>query len=212
MLYANNLVQLRQEIITPYKADDLEGYDFIGAGVNIGDESMDWPHKENTIQYYMWQQINDDYDLVFDDDGKGEVADLIGVRSDADTIYVHLYHLKYAVENRISKRIDNFYAVCGQAEKSLKWRNGNMNIFRRLIYRTAHTVKGANRILKGDVEMLKQLDQESAVTKKVKFHLHIVQPGLSKADAPDDILHLLGVVQNYAYEVCNAGLTVHCSI
>ena len=211
MLYANNLVQLRQEIITPYKADDLEGYDFIGAGVNIGDESMDWPHKENTIQYYMWQQINDDYDLVFDDDGKGEVADLIGVRSDADTIYVHLYHLKYAIENRTSKRIDNFYAVCGQAEKSLKWRNGNMNIFRRLIYRSAHTVKGANRILKGDVEMLKQLDQESAVTKKVKFHLHIVQPGLSKADVSDEILHLLGVVQNYAYEVCNAGLTVHCS-
>ena len=110
----------------------------------------------NTIQYFMWQRINDNYDLVFDDDGKGEVADLIGVRSDADTIYVHLYHLKFAVENRFSKRIDNFYAVCGQAEKSLKWRNGNMNIFRRLINRTAHTVKGANRILKGDIEMLKQ--------------------------------------------------------
>lgn len=86
-----------------------------------------------------------------------------------------------------------------------------MNIFRRLIYRTAHTAKGANRILKGDIEMLKQLDHESAVTKKVKFHLHIVQPGLSKSDASDEILHLLGVVQNYAYEVCNAGLTVHCS-
>lgn len=212
MLYANNLVQLRKEVITPFKVEDILSYDFIGDGVSIGDESMDWPHKVNSIQYYMWQKINDDYDFVFDDDGKGEVADLIGVRSDADTIYVNLYHLKFAVEERISKRIDNFYAVCGQAEKSLKWRNGNMNVFRRLIYRASHTAKGANRILKGNLEMLKQYDQESAVTKKVRFHLHIVQPGMSKADTSEEILHLLGVVQNYAFEVCNAGLTVHCSV
>ena len=212
MLYANNLVQLRKEVITPYNVVDLQEHNFIGDGVDIGEESMDWPHKENTIQYYMWQKINDEYDLVFDDDSKGEVADLIGVRSDADTIYVHLYHLKFAIGGRISRLIDNFYSVCGQAEKSLKWRNGNMNIFRRLINRATHTVKGANRILKGDMEMLRQLDQESSITKKLKFHLHIVQPGLSKNDAPDDILHLLGVVQNYAHEVCNAELTVHCSV
>lgn len=212
MLYANNLVQLREEVITPYSAEDLIGYNFIGDGVSIGDESMDWPHKPNTIQYYMWQRINDDYELLFDDDGSGEVADLIGIRQDVETIYVDLYHLKFAQDNRISKRIDNFYAVCGQAEKSLKWRNGDMNIFKRLIYRTTHTVKAENRILKGDVDLLKQWSQEAGYTKKVKFHLHIVQPGLSKADAPADILHLLGVVQNYAFEVCNSGLTVHCSM
>ena len=34
---------------------------------------------------------------------------------------------------------------------------------------------------------------------------------LVEADAPADILQLLGVVKNYAYEVCNASLAVYCS-
>ena len=202
-------MQLRDEVITPYSVNDLIDYGW--EGVDIDEESMDWPHKHNTIQYYIWQQIKDDYEFVFDDDGRGEVADLIGVRQDVDTIYVNLYHLKFAIDKRTSRRIDNFYEVCGQAEKSLKWRNGNMDVFKHLISRATNTQKGINRILKGDIEMLRQFDQDASVLKKVKFHLHIVQPGLKKSDAPADILHLLGVVQNYAHEVCNAELTVHCS-
>lgn len=211
MLYANNLAQLRNDLIVPYKVDELKDYDWAGAGVDIKVESMDWPHKQNSIQYFMWQQINGDFDLVFDDDGPGEIADLIGVNSDADTIYVHLFHLKFAKEARISASIDNFYAVCGQAEKSLKWKENSREIFKRMIKRATRTAKGEHRILKGNIELLKQFDQESFVIKKVNYHLHIVQPGLSKTNTSDDILHLLGVVQNYAYEVCNAGLTVHCN-
>ena len=41
--------------------------------------------------------------------------------------------------------------------------------------------------------------------------LHVVQPGLSKKDKPEDILELLGVVENYAFEVCNAKVSVYCS-
>lgn len=212
MLYANNLVQLRDELIVPYKVDDLKEYDWAAGGVDLGVESMDIPHKQNSIQYYMWQKIKDEYELIFDDDGAGEIADLIGIKADAETIFVHLYHLKFAINKRTSRRIENFYTVCGQAEKSLKWRNGNMRLFRHLIDRTTTTEKADNRILKGSKELLLQYDQESSITKKVSFHLHIVQPGLSKVDTSEDILHLLGVVQNYAYEVCNAGLTVHCNM
>lgn len=86
-----------------------------------------------------------------------------------------------------------------------------MDIFRKLIGRTQSTAKGENRILKGDVESLKQLSQDALFRKKVIVSLHIVQPGLSKADAPIDILELLGVVKNYAYEVCNAQISVYCS-
>ena len=62
-------------------------------------------------------------------------------------------------------------------------------------------------------ELYGKLAQEAVVRKRVKVNLHIVQPGLSKTDASAsaDILQLLGVVKNYAYEVCNAQLTVYCS-
>ena len=61
------------------------------------------------------------------------------------------------------------------------------------------------------MDNLKQLSQDAAVRKRVKVDLHIVQPGLSKGDAPADILQLLGVVKNYAFEVCNANVKVYCS-
>ena len=76
------------------------------------------------------------------------------------------------------------------------------------------TAKAEKRILKGNMELLQQLSQDAAFTKRVKVNLHIVQPGLSKVSAPAsaDILQLLGVVKNYAFEVCNAELTVYCNL
>lgn len=150
---------------------------------------------------------------MFDDDGRGEVADIVGVNHDESNIYVDLFHLKFAHDARTSQRIDNFYEVCGQAQKSLKWKNVEMNLFHRLIYRATHTAKGENRILKGNMELMQQLSQEAAISKRVRVNLHIVQPGFSKADAAasPDILQLLGVVKNYAFEVCNADLKVYCS-
>ena len=101
--------------------------------------------------------------------------------------------------------------MCGQAQKSLKWKNDGMDIFRKLLHRTRTTTKGENRILKGNLESMKQLSQDALFRKKIVVSLHIVQPGLSKVDAHSDILELLGVVKNYAYEVCNAQLSVYCS-
>ena len=208
MLYANNLVEMREGTVS-FDANELVTYDW--KNVSLKDESMGWPHETNTIQYYFWQQINEKHEFIFDDDGSGEIADLIGINQDANTIFIDLYHIKFAQGNQVSKRIDNFYAVCGQAQKSLKWKNPEMNIFKRMLERVAKTKKGENRILRGDMDLLKQLFQEATVKKRIRINLHIVQPGLSKQDAPSDILHLLGVVKNYAYDVCNAQLKVHCS-
>ena len=86
-----------------------------------------------------------------------------------------------------------------------------MDIFRQLIKRATTSAKGENRILKGNMETLKQLSQDASFRKKVLLSLHIVQPSLSRASQPEDILELLGVVKNYAYEVCNTKLSVYCS-
>ena len=211
MLYANNLVELREDAVTPITVKELVDYGW--EGIDLNTESMGFPHKENSIQYYVWQKIMEKYELIFDDDGRGEIADLIGVNQDVDSIYVDLYHIKFANGGCTSRKIINFYEVCGQAQKSLKWKNSEVNLFRQLIKRAEQTKKAAHRILKGDMELLQQLAQEAVVRKRVKVSLHIVQPGLSKTDASAsaDILQLLGVVKNYAFEVCNAKLTVYCS-
>lgn len=209
MLFANNLVEIKEEAITPLNINELMAYDW--EDIDLSVESMDYPHKQNSLQYYIWQKIKDNYELIFDDDGSGEVADIVAVNQDADNIYVNLYHLKFAHDGHPSRRIDNFYEVCGQALKSLKWKNAEMQLFHQLIRRTTKTEKAEHRILKGNIELLQQLSQDATAIKRVKVDLHIVQPGLSKSNAPSDILQLLGVVKNYAFEVCNAKVTVYCS-
>lgn len=212
MLFANKLVELRDEAITPLGVEELIAYDWDKVDLNV--ESMGMSCKQNSIQHYMWKKIQNTYELIFDDDGSGEVADLVGVNQDTENIYVNLYHLKYALNGHPSNRIANFYEVCGQAQKSLKWKNPEMHLFNRLVKRATDTTKGENRILKGNMDLLQRLAQEATFTKRVKVNLHIVQPGFSKANAAEseDILQLLGVVKNYAFEVCNAGLTVYCNV
>lgn len=212
MLYANKLVELRNEAITPIGTEELIALDW--EGVDLSVESMGTECKQNSIQYYMWQKIQNDYELIFNDDGSGEVADLIGVNQDAENIYVDLYHLKYAIDGHTSQRIANFYEVCGQAQKSLKWKIPEMRLFTRLIKRATDTTMGTNRILKGNMELLQRLSQDATFTKRVKVNLRLAQPGLSKANASTsgDILRLLGVVKNYAFEVCNADFIVYCNV
>jgi hypothetical protein len=63
-------------------------------------------------------------DLIIDDDGKGEAADVVAVRLSGKgvkrTIDVELYHCKYSL-GAPRARIDDLYVVCGQAQKSVRW-------------------------------------------------------------------------------------------
>ena len=93
-------------------------------GVNLSNESQDIaPYIQDSIQYYFIQKIKNDFQIIYDDDGKGEIADIIGVNDSDTVIDIHLYHLKYAKNGAVNNDIDNFYQVCGQAEKSLKWKH-----------------------------------------------------------------------------------------
>lgn len=77
---------------------------------------------------------NEDYDIIYDDDYKGEIADIITIKVSDDVIHVELYHLKFAKEGVVSNRIDNFYEVCGQAQKYGYWKQKKMQKILLLIY------------------------------------------------------------------------------
>lgn len=184
-------------------------------GVNIENESQDIaPYIQDSIQYYFIDKIRNDFQIIYDDDGKAEIADIIGI-NDSDTIIdIHLYHLKYAKKGRVGNDIDNFYQVCGQAEKSLKWKHKDgREFFNHLFRRKTKTLSGntCSRIIKGTEEDLENLFNQAKLTKALRFHIYIVQPALSKANASNDILLLLGNVQHYLATVGNIDLKVYSS-
>lgn len=82
------------------------------------------PHlKTDSIQYNVIQTlVRQDYDIVYDDDNAGEIADVITLKLIENEIHVELYHLKFAHEGKITSQIANFYEVCGQAQKSANWK------------------------------------------------------------------------------------------
>lgn len=185
------------------------------AGVDIRKESQDiTPYIQDSIQYYFVEKIKADFQIIYDDDGKGEIADIIGINDSETAIDIHLYHLKYAKNGVVSNDIDNFYQVCGQAEKSLKWKHKEgREFFNHLFKRKTKTLgdNSCSRIIKGTEDDLENLLNQAKWTKAMRFHIYIVQPSLSKANPSNDILLLLGNVQHYLATVGNIELKVYCS-
>ncbi len=184
-------------------------------GVNIRHESQDIePYIQDSIQYYFINKIRNDFQVIYDDDGKGEIADIIGINDSDEAIDIHLYHLKYAINGQTGNNIDNFNQVCGQAQRSLKWKHrGGKEFFNHLFKRQTKTLQGVScsRIIKGTEEDLENLLNQAKYTKPMNFHIYIVQPSLSKANASKDILLLLGNVHHYLATVGNVELKVYTS-
>ena len=65
---------------------------------------------------------------MFNDDGSGEAADLVGLKDiDEQTIALCLVHCKNAHGGEVSADIRNFYTVCGQAQKSVSIKHRGMS-------------------------------------------------------------------------------------
>lgn len=184
-------------------------------GVDISKESQDiLPYVQDSIQYYFIQKIGADFQIVFDDDGPGEIADIVAINDTAEVIDIHLFHLKYAKNGKVNNEIENFYQVCGQAQKSLKWKHRDgREFFNHLFRRKTKTLNGAScsRLIKGTEEELENLLNQAKYTKPMTFHVYIVQPSLSKSKASNDILLLLGNVYHYLATVGNIELKVYSS-
>lgn len=211
-LFGNLYVKLKNQpdVISQ---DSIITDDWIG--VNIEKESQDIaPYIQDSIQYYFIQKIRNDFQLIYDDDGKGEIADIIGINDMDNVIDVHLFHLKYALNGQVGNNIDNFYQVCGQAQKALKWKHKDgREIFTHLFKRKVKSLGGisCSRIIKGTEDDLENLLEQAKWTKTIRYHMYIVQPALSKANASNDILLLLGNVQHCLATVGNIDLKVYSS-
>lgn len=157
--------------------------------------------KTNSIQYRVIQRLMDgDYDIIYDDDNAGEIADVITLKQADNEIHIELYHLKFAQGGRVSDRIGNFYEVCGQAQKSANWKYKEAEDFVDHMLRRETKREGGNecsRIQKGDKETLVKLLKLVKKKIPVSYSIYIVQPGASKVGASDEILTLLGVTDSY---------------
>lgn len=147
--------------------------------------------------------------MIIDDDGKGEAADVVTIKLVGDPaapsrIDVEFYHCKYSHAAAPGGRIEDLYEVCGQAQKSIAWMSSHekrTDLFTHLLCREARRQesKAASRYERGDGELLLTIREMSRLC-PVSLQIHIVQPGLSRAQASREQLELLSVTETYLME------------
>ncbi len=191
-----------------YQRDKLEAWDW--AGIELNKESMHKIGNQQTIQFRTFEQLKGEFDVVFNDDGHGEAADLVCLKEvDDNTIRLCLVHCKGAHEARVSRDIRNFYVVCGQAQKSIAAKHAGLPALYHDLKRRHETWvrEGHSRFLKGDIKHLSYLKEKSRRA-KVEFEMILVQPGGSVASITDDALRLLATTELYLLKTTQAKFRV----
>ncbi|WP_144083853.1 DEAD/DEAH box helicase [Brevibacillus panacihumi] len=181
--------------------------------VDITKESQKEEKRKNSIQYFLIQDlITKDYDVIFDDDSAGEAADVITIKVEDQRIKVEFYHCKYSSEERAGSRVSDLYAVCGQTQKSIRWKESIYALLRHMEKREAKRIKDdkPTRFEKGDLKKV------SEIRKMAKFYpydleITIVQPGLSKSKMSVEQMELLSATENYLQETYKINMRVIAS-
>jgi superfamily II DNA or RNA helicase len=183
-------------------------------GVNIRKESQGPDRDEDSVQHRVACHLIDeaDWDLVLDDDGTGEIADLVLMRREDDQLVVVLVHCKFSSEPEPGARVADLYELCGQAQKSAKWRHHNALLFRHLLRRERNRNRKHNRsgLMVGTGETIYRLE-EAAPLLRPEIRVIIAQPGLSKTVASPAIAQLLASTELYLRETASSTLRVICN-
>lgn len=188
----------RREDVLPFDLDRISAD--VWAGTNIRSEAQGPEKRAESIQRRVIRSLLESgaWDIVFDDDGAGEVADVVAMKLENNELHVHLYHCKYSSEDTAGARVADLYEICGQAQKSIRWAERLGDMLKHFQRREADRIKAGNpsRFEKGDMPLLvnwinkwRQLRSDYTIT--------LVQPGYSKQRAQSEHLELLAATQAY---------------
>jgi len=209
-LQGTKYVELKQ-LIQPYPEEKLLSWNWNNVNIKKEAQGVE-PLVTNSIQYRTLEKLKaEDFDIIYDDDGSGEIADIVTVKETDNEIHIQFYHLKYAHGDTVGKRVADFYEVCGQAQKSIHWKHkSGYDFFERLLKRKVKKKDGheRSRIEKGSKDDLERLLHIAKNKKPMKFEIFIVQPGMSKQDTSPEIMTLIGVTENYLKDVGGVELRV----
>lgn len=199
---------LRAKVTPAFERDRLIAVPW--TEVNLKKESQRREKRPDSIQHYVSRYLRDTrtFDILLDDDGTGEVADLVGLRVDDGNLVVTLVHCKYSAESVPGARVEDLYEVCGQSVRSIRRRKRTAIMLDLLSRRAGRKLELGHQPFEfGDEAALVRICEISGQLRP-KFEVVIAQPGLSKSKLRDDQLPVLAGVANYLQHTAGAPLTV----
>lgn len=185
-------------------------------GVNIRKESQGQTKDTDSIQRHVIDRVLEGafgtFEIVFDGDGSGEVADIVAIQSTGRKVSMLLLHCKHSRAGEPGARIDDFYAVCGQAQKCVHWREDPRRLLKHLLHQEDLRLK-AGRESRFEAGTRRDIQQLVNASREFTFEYQviIVQPGLSKAQIAPSFLDVLGATETFLKETFSMPLSVIAS-
>jgi len=182
------------------------------SNVDLTKESQGIEKRSDSIQFNMIRSLmaeDPPYAVIFDDDGSGEIADIVALREKDDCLFVDLFHLKYSHGSEPGSRVADLYEVCGQAQKSIRWMEYPVRILKRMRRREKDRISAGHRsrFERGDLGLVRDYLNRWKMMER-KYRIWIVQPGISIADIEPKQLDLLAATENFLLETYGASMEV----
>lgn len=202
LIYSHLYALPEGETVEPYPPEKLEIWDW--SKTNIRAEAQGPEKRADSVQRLVIATLLaevEPYDVIFDDDGKGEIADVVALRITDSVVSVTLFHCKYSGADTPGARLGDLYEVCGQAQKSARWRDRPNRMLQHMLKREQiRRDKGlSSRIERGSAAMIKKL-KATWQDHRFEYDVRIVQPGLSRQAVGEEGLHLIAGVETYLLE------------
>lgn len=141
--------------------------------------------------------FQNNYDIIFFDHWKWEIADIIGIYISNWTINLDLYHCKTSWSGAPRNQINDLYDVCWQAQKSAIWNNIN-EMYTQIIYRSKNA-SNSKFIEWNKEEFDKIIENRKKYSLEVKYSVYVVNPmvNLSSIQGNTNQNQLLGSTEWY---------------
>ncbi|WP_077319092.1 DEAD/DEAH box helicase [Virgibacillus proomii] len=217
-IQGNILVELKKEGLTEFPNSSIHYWDWESLGVDIKVESQrdqkTYDIRENSIQYNVIRELNGtgDYSIIFDDDGAGEIADIVAIAEQEKSIRIDFFHCKYSHRKKPGSRVGDLYEVCGQADKSVFWKQDPIGMIGRMIHRENLRIREnkPSRFEKGDITALKAIKNKLLIQPS-ELHIMIVQPGVNGAEITKEMHSILSTSHSYCLDTFSVPLKLICS-
>ena len=211
-LVADELFALPDGDVPYFPDEHFEVWDW--SGVDIRVESLGLERRTNSIQARVIERVRSSTGslVIFNDDGTGEVADVVAFEMDGNHVTVRLYHCKFSSSDAPSARVGDLYEVCGQAQRSVRRCERPQRLIDRLLKREGDRIRsgGPSRFELGSVEDLKQLRSQRNQL-EYDFEIYVVQPGYSVAAKNSTHGQVLASTESFVIDTFASRFRMICS-
>jgi hypothetical protein len=209
-----NLFTESREPVHQFPATQI--YPMKWPGVNIRHESR-WSkgvQYTDSIQTWVMDKCREEgFKIIFDDDGKNEIADIVCLKEENDGIVLRLVHCKYSLKDEPSGRIKDIIEVVSQVTKNVRWFWNFPRLVKRMTNRENNRTTGRpTRFYVGNFNTLRYFARLYQVSRIKKKEIIIAQPGISAKKITPEIISVLGAADMYTKSTVEIPIYFWCNL